>query len=518
MLRFRSLTIVLALLLAGCAAPIAPATGGVAPSGSPGAAGPTGRLVAAINSQTITSLDAGGATVSTALFTLWPIYDGLTQIDSDGKLQPALATSWRAVDDQAWEFTLGDWTFHNGRAMTIDDVLGSFERYRNRDNALSALALFSNVESMAGSGKTITFKTRTVDPAFPATIGHAMVTPMAELNAQGPVEFFRKPIGSGPFKLVSASLDSAIIYEAAGPEHKTPRGRPKVKDLELRIVPDAGARWTALQSGVVDFASRIPQSQMRPAEAAGFTVKRIPGTATFSYLLDLETGPTANLKVRQAINYAIDKEGIVQAVWSGSAMPDGQLLGPNALGYTPNVKPYPFDVAKAKQLMAEAGYANGFNATLTHVNTTTSPQDVAAIVAAQLKEIGINVEVRLKEIAVWSQENSNNQKNATLWAQILNYDQNYEAQGVYRWFSSDFTIQQGRRWSDSEFDRFYQEAKRTIDPQRRAQLYGQAAERLNSQAVCLFIAQPLTASAHKKSVVAPTAEIAARFWVDIRLG
>jgi peptide/nickel transport system substrate-binding protein len=514
MRRWHPVFVIFTALLVGCAAPT---TGGIAPGASPGPTGPTGKLVAAINSQTITSLDAGGATVSTALFTLWPIYDGLTQIDSDGKVQPALATAWRAVDDQTWEFTLGDWTFHNGRAMTIDDVLGSFERYRNRDNALSALALFTNVETISGSGKTITFKLRTVDPAFPATIGHAMVTPMAELNAQGPIEFFRKPIGSGPFTLVSAALDSAIVYEAAGPEHKTPRGRPKVKELELRIVPEASARWTALQSGVVDFASRIPQSQIRPAETAGFVVKRIPGTATFSYLLDTESGPTANLKVRQAINYAIDKEGIIQAVWSGSALPDGQLLGPNALGYNPNVKPYPYDVAKARQLLAEAGYPNGFNATLTHVNTTTSPQDVAAIVAAQLREIGITVDVRLKEIAVWAQENNTNPKNATLWAQIINYDQNYEAQGVYRWFSSDFTVQQGRRWVDAEFDRYYQEAKRTIDPQRRAQLYGQAAERLHSQAVNLFIAQPLTVSAHKKNVVAPTAEIAARFWVDIQL-
>lgn len=504
------------LLALGALVACSPAAPTAAPAPPTAATGPTGKVTIAIGSQTIASMETGRATVSASLATLWPVFDGLTFIDDKGQVQPALATSWRTIDDKTWEFTLGDWTFHNGRAVTLDDVLGTFRRYSDPNERLPALALFNSVDRFDGAGKTITFTMKVVDPTFPAVIGLAMVTPMRELREQGPDDFFRKPIGSGPFRVVSTDYQVANVYEAMGPEHRSPRGRPKVKELELRFVPEASQRVAALQTGQVDMAAGIPTSAVRQLEAAGFTIVRGAGNATVSYLLDTRSGPTADRRVRLAINYAIDKQAIIDALYGGAARADSHLLGPAALGFNANLQPYPYDPARARQLLAEAGYANGFTVAMTHATTGTTPKDLAELVQGQLRDVGITANVQIRELAIWTQENNNDQKNAAIWMQVLNWDQTFEAQSVYRWFSSDFTWERGRRWDDPEFDRLYQQAKTTLDREQRARLYQQAAARLHNEAVSLFLIQPFTPSAVKKGLVFPVGGSDARYYVEMR--
>ncbi|GIW10568.1 MAG: hypothetical protein KatS3mg061_1625 [Dehalococcoidia bacterium] len=195
---------------------------------------------------------------------------------------------------------------------------------------------------------------------------------------------------------------------------------------------------------------------------------------------------------------------------------DSHLLGPAALGFNPNLPPYPYDPARAKQLLAEAGYPNGFTVAMTHATTGTTPKDLAELVQGQLRDVGIVANVQIRELALWTAENNNDQKNAAIWMQVLNWDQTFEAQGVYRWFSSDFTWERGRRWDDPEFDRLYQQAKTTLDREQRARLYQQAAARLYAEAVSLFLVQPFTPSAVKKGLVFPVGGSDARYYVEMR--
>lgn len=462
-------------------------------------------------------METGHANVSASLAILWPVFDGLTMLDANGKLQPGLASSWKAVDDKTWEFTLGDFTWHNGRAVTVQDVTGSLDRYTKVENKFATSALFPSVESYSASGKTITFKMKTVDPIWPTTVGLLMITPIQELNAAGDVEFFRKPIGSGPFKVVDVNFNRSLIFTAADSGHKSPRGLPKLKDLEIQIVPDATARYAALKAGVIDMASGVTPSSSAAAPADGFDLVTAQSNSTVSYLLDTYNGPTANLKVRQAINYAVDKDAMIKGIYNGVGLADGQHLGTTALGYNPNVKPYPYDPAKAKALLAEAGYANGFTLDMTTIIVATMNKDLAEYIASQLKDVGINVNINIKETASWLPENNNNLKNVGLWAQVINWDQTFEAQSVFRYYSTDFTIERGRRMVNDDIDKLYQQAKTTLDRDARGKIYQQIAVMVHEQAPSLFLLQSGSRNAAKKNLFVPDGFSSPTFYSDMSL-
>ncbi|GIW07051.1 MAG: ABC transporter substrate-binding protein [Dehalococcoidia bacterium] len=483
----------LALIVAVACQPSAPApasttTGSSAPAQP---TGPSGKLTVALAQPLITSLDTGFGNDAQTLQFMWPYADGLTWISADGKVNPGLAKEWRTVNDTTWEFTLGDFKFHNGRAVEAQDVVDTYARYQDPDKKLPARVIFTGAgisSTSAPNAKTVRITTSKPNPTIPNILQLAMILPMKELNVVGDVEFFRKPIGSGPFRVEAGEFNAALRYSAMGPDFPTPRGTPKIKDLEIRVVPEISSRLAALRTGDVDLALALVADNVPTLEQNGFKVFQTRGTATAHFSLDLYNGPTTNLKVRQAINHAVDKEVVARVFYGGRARVDtAQLIGPDVLGYNPSLQPYAYDVAKARQLLAEAGYPNGFKIPMTMINLSTINKDLAQIVADQLKQVGIEVEIQIKETAIWLQDYYGPpERRPGMFVQVINWDQTFEPDSVYRWYSSDTTVDGGRRWTDETFDRQYQAAHSELDRTRRGQLYQTAAKTLSDAAVALF--------------------------------
>ncbi|MFN8534175.1 MAG: ABC transporter substrate-binding protein [Dehalococcoidia bacterium] len=486
----------------------APSTsGGVAPApATTGPSGPTGKLTSAVASPVVTSMDTGSGNSAQTLQFAWPSFDGLTWISADGKINPGLAKEWRSVDAQTWEFKLGDYKFQNGRAVEAQDVVDTYERTRDPEKKLQGRAIFTsnNVDKvLAPDNKTVRVSTTSPNPIIPNMVQLLMILPMREMNAVGEVEFFRnKPIGTGPFRVESIDFQSSLKYSAMGKEWVTPRGVPSFKDLEIKIVPDLVARAAALRTGDIDLALALNPDQIPVLEQNGFKIFQTAGTSTAHFGLDMFTGPTTNLKVRQAINYAVDRNAIQKVFYGGRARVDsGQLIGPDVLGYNKSIQPIPFDPAKAKALLAEAGYPNGFKINMTMINLSTINKDLAQIVADNLRDVGITVDIQIKESAVWLQEHRGSpERRPGLFVQVMNWDQTFEPDVVYRWYSDRVGLDAGQRWEDAQFAKLYDAATTELDRTKRGQAYQQAAAYLNSQVPVLFGWQVFGVYAGKKNL------------------
>jgi peptide/nickel transport system substrate-binding protein len=466
-----------------------------------GAAAPTGKVTIGWPVVGLKRADPGLVSNASDLNYFWPAMDGLTWLNAKGDLQPGLAKSWKNVSDLVWEFTLGDYKFHNGRAVTSQDVADTFKRYFDPANKLTIGGILNSISKVdAVDPKTVRVTTKAPDPTLLRTIALGMILPMAELTSQGD-KFFDAPIGTGPFRFTSANFSpgEGPKYTAMGADWVSPRGVPKQKDLDYRFIVEDPIRAAAFKSGELDVTENITFDAALDLWKQGYGQMRIVRDGTRSFAMDLTQGPFTDKRVRQAVNYAVNTEKMISNLQAGMANHDGQLLGTTALGYNPDVKPYPYDPAKAKQLLAAAGYGNGFKIPL--LFTAIFDKSWAEAVAADLAAVGIQTDIQVLEAAVWVQSILGPwAKRPGLTVSAINWDTSFEAYTVYRFYSSDVPPDQGGKWNNPDFEKIYQQAKVTLDADKRTALWQQAAKLINDEAPVLFQWQHSIVGATQKNV------------------
>lgn len=337
---------------------------------------------------------AGGAT--TANF-IWPsVYDSLTRIDNDGTPQPWLALSWEAVTDTEWHFTLRPGvSFSNGEPFNAAAVKATFDRLRT-DEAQGMLwqrqmIFYPRVDVVDDMTVAIhTSAPNAMTAAYLTTLYYAAPEHMETVGIQGLVD---APVGTGPF-----------ISERWGPDKVTLRANrsswvaPKVDGLEALFVPDASARLNALETGQIDIATVISTDQIDMLEMNGHrAVMRNP---TRVLVMALQTQdpyhPLADVRVRQALNHAVNRDLITEILLAGLVKPASQPASAMALGYDPALEPYAYDPDRARQLLSDAGYVDGFS----FVAETVAgflPNDTSILqqIASDLSQVGVTLEVRL---------------------------------------------------------------------------------------------------------------------------
>lgn len=487
------------------AAATAPAAAATAqPAGSPQAQArtPQGSVIWARGGSTLRTFDPGQVNSSEGGGFMYPVFDSLGWLDSNGELQPALATSWSvASDNLTWTFRLGDWTFQNGRAVAAEDVTGTWDRVRS-DPRLIGNASFANVESYRiVDPKTVEVKTRSPLPVLPKILSLLAIMPMQEFEAMGGIDrFSQEPIGSGPFRAVRTDFNDRIEYEAMPASFRTVRGTPYYQKVTLQFILEEGAREAALRSGAVQVAALSDDVAFRVGQD-GFNNYFTRGGATTHVNIDTFTAPFTDVRVRQALNYAVDKQTILQQLYRGNGEPDGQMSGTGVVGYNPEVRAYPYDVARARQLLQEAGHGGGIRTTMTTVPTIASINNqVGEVIQQYLRAVGVEAPITPKDNVTWVQAyNTGPETRPGLTMQVFNFDQTFEVDPAWRWFSSDFTVPGGRRWTDEAFDRQFQAAKQTIDLAQRNRGYQQAAVTLNQGAPVIFLWRrfaPITTAAN----------------------
>jgi peptide/nickel transport system substrate-binding protein len=324
------------------------------------------------------------------------VFDALTFIGPDGSVQPALATSWEAVDDTTWRFTIREGaTFQNGEPVDAAAVEATFGVLLSEDGRATFSANVNNYKHIdsvtAIDDITVEIKTSRPDVLIPNVLSIAYIVPPAYYAEVGAEGFATAPVGTGPFASVEWTDQKVTLAAWDG----SWRGVPSIDSLEFLNLNDPAARTQALQSGQIDIAQSISPDQIAPLSDDGFTIfSGSRGSVQSLALIANRGGPLAIKEVRQALNLAVDTKAIVDQLLQGVAA-QGVWAIEGVNGYDPARDPYGYDPDAARQLLADAGFPNGFDM-VAEVTTGAFPADADIYEAMKgyLADVGVNVELR----------------------------------------------------------------------------------------------------------------------------
>jgi peptide/nickel transport system substrate-binding protein len=329
------------------------------------------------------------------------IYDPLVSQNNTGQPDPTLGVAtWDIQQDGlVIEFKLKDGVkFHSGDPLTADDVIFSHERSmaNNPEYAGYMSQGFDRVVKV--DDKTVKFYFKTPNVLFLyAAAPHLSLVSKAYFDKVGEQEFTAKPVGTGAYKFVEWKTGEYLDLVRNEDYWGT---KPAVKAGHMLFVPDAVTRVQMLQAGEVDLVDTTPWDQVKPLQDAGYNVAILDAAPSISVQFHTKNPnvPWADVRVREAIGLAIDKESIQQDLFYG-------IPGLNAwpadweVGYNPDLQPMPYDLEKANQLMKDAGYAAGFKMPLVYPAIGMEPKQAAEAVGLALKEIGITCDVQALEMS-----------------------------------------------------------------------------------------------------------------------
>jgi peptide/nickel transport system substrate-binding protein len=339
--------------------------------------------------------------------TTWSaMFDGLTGLDVGNKLVPALAVSWRPSGPRTWEFKLRPGVkFQDGSDFAADDVVAVIEALKTPDGqrfiAATELRVVESVRAL--DPLTVEFTTIEPDAILPKRLNIIMIVEPNAWKRLGPEGFGLKPVGTGPFILKDWGRASGrVVMEAFKGSWRAPK---EVDRLEIAMIGDTAARTQAMMADQIDIAVALNPEDAKVLEGPGIRIQWTPTPVVMSIAFRTERADAAPLKdkrVRQALNYAVDKQGIVDGILNGTTRPSSQGTTPETFGYNPELKAYPYDPAKAKALLAEAGYPQGFKLT-SEVLTNLGMSDTSIYqkVAEDVSKVGVKLELRSSTFANW---------------------------------------------------------------------------------------------------------------------
>ena len=373
---------------------------------------PSGELVIALPNDP-TAMYIGNASDVTAISATRPLYDGLVVYGADGSIQPGLAESWEISEDgRTYTLHLREGVkFHNGEDFNAHAVSTIWEYGMTPTNQW-----LSYYDSVASAGDivviddyTVEITTSEADIFFLSDMADGwFAIPPAYLAEVGLEAFEAAPVGTGPFMLEHWAPGDRIVMRAF-PDYWNPE-QPKVERLTFRIIPDATTRLAAIQTGEVNIVTRLNTDDVALLEFnPDVNVVTYPNDRVY-YVAFKNVGngvgtPLENRLVRQALNMAVDREGLVAALFSGYGQTISGFVIPSNLGYDASLKPYPHDPQRARELLAEAGHGDGFEIGMScPADAYTNINEVCLSVQRDLGAIGVEVELDfMTTAALWSE-------------------------------------------------------------------------------------------------------------------
>lgn len=333
----------------------------------------------------------------------WQLFDSLVWVNADGEIVPDLAESWEISEDDAeYIFHLrDDVVFHNGEPFTADAVVFSWERGQGDEMQSKAeWLLAASVEAV--DDYTVKITTDGPQPTFLQHVAHSWaMAPPGYIGEVGERGFAEHPVGTGPFMFVEWVEGDRIVM-AANPDYHEKPG-PLIQTVVFRPIPESSVRLAAVQTGEIDIAK-----QLSAAEAESLMLA--PNVKVMGYPIDqvyyiafnnLTTGaglPTEDARVRQAMNYAVDRQAIVDALFNGYARLSTSFVTPANFGFNRDIEPFPYDPDKARQLLADAGFQDGFDIDFRCPSGAyTNFEQVCEAVQGYLSAVGINAKLELME-------------------------------------------------------------------------------------------------------------------------
>ncbi len=368
---------------------------------------PADRLTVALPSEPATLDPHKGNTRYNYLFNS-NMFEGLVLRNDQAELVPGLAESYTvSPDGLTYTFNLRKGVrFHDGSPFTAEDVKFSLERATNpatKNPLLSFIRTIDKVEILGPNQVALRLKEK--DAIFLKKLAFAgWIVPRDYMQSVGEDGFAKRPVGTGPFRFVSRSINERIEMQA----HEQHWGWvPKVRHLVLRTVPEDAVRLGMLQTGEADIVAEMPPPLLDRINAIrGAKALSHPSGEIYWLVLNIKDAakdsPLLNRQVRMALNHAIDRQAIITNVLRGQAELIPGALAPSVAAVDPQLKPYAHDPALARKLLAEAGYPNGFRIDMySSVGRYTLDRDISLAIANQLKAVGIEVNLNLWDSAKW---------------------------------------------------------------------------------------------------------------------
>jgi peptide/nickel transport system substrate-binding protein len=510
--RLLPLILILTLLLAACApaaAPSAPAAPAESSSEGEEAAAPaesapaTGEKVLTVALTTIpNSLDMPKAAERNASNAAWSLYDSLLWINDAGELEPALATEWSVSEDgTTYTFTLREGvTFHNGEPFNAQAVVASWERGKNPENQYYTDWTLATAVT-AVDDMTVEITTDGPQPLFLRYVAQSWaMTPPGYIAEVGEEGFLQNPVGTGPFKLVELVEGDRIVLEKN--ENYWREGYPLIDRLVFRPIPESSTRVAAIQTGEVDIVTRLSAEEAESLrDIEGLVVNSYPVDRVYYIAFNnVTTGldqPTIDPNVRIAMNHAVDVQAIIDALFNGYGRPATGLVASSNFGYDSEAQPFAYDPELARQLLADAGYADGFELDMAcPAGAYTNFEQVCEAVQGYLGEVGITTNLEIMESgAYWDLEAAKqlpplfgDSWSATIGESLARLT---GALGEDASFSS---------WQDPTIIDLLKQTSVTVDDAARADLYVQIQHYMQEDPPFIYLYEPVTFEAYRSRV------------------
>jgi peptide/nickel transport system substrate-binding protein len=391
--RLAALAALLALLAAACSS-----SGKAAGGGSQGSAADQTLTIGM--DHVIQNFDPISTTATSDYTYLRFVYDTLVSTDS-GKPEPWAAKSWEAIDASHWRFKLRPGVkFSNGEPFDAEAVRYTFQRALDDEKTPWRVRIAQLDHMEVVDDLTIDFFLKVPVGNWPTRTSVVWIVP-PKYAQENPDALVTKPVGTGPFVLKRFTPSEDVVLT---PNKDFWGTVPKLSQVELKAIPEDSTRVSSLLAGDIDVAYRVLPDLAQQVKDAGKKIISVPsGQSANIFFQTTKGGPLADVRVRQAIDYAIDKKALFKSITQGyGEFLDGQIVGKNSVGWSDKVHARPYDPEKAKQLLAEAGYANGVTIAFDYpLGRYYRDKEMSQAISSYLGEVGIKVKQNPMESGAW---------------------------------------------------------------------------------------------------------------------
>lgn len=492
-------SVVLAVLLVftfvftGCVTPVAPSVVEktvevvVTATPEPAPAPKAGGTLIVARAADAKGLDPHKQTAFSSFRLLELIYDSLLGLDANLQIVPRLAETWLWSDD-GLTLTMNlrpNVKFHNGDVMTSADIKFSYERILDENTGSAARSYFTDIVSIeTPDANTVVFTLSRPNVSILAamTNPNSAILDAAVVATEDPASV---TIGTGPFKLVSWEPDQLTTL-AANTDYWLP-GLPLVDGMEIRIIPDEGSILAGLRAGTIDWALiNDPKVAIRASGGSNdLTVFRTPALAYHVLQLNSSRAPFDDVRVRQAISCAIDRQEVVDTASLGEGRVTAPATSPFYQAPLDDLFCYQKDIAKAKQLLADAGLSTGITfKIMAAADEPPTAVNEAQSIQAQLKEIGIETEIETLELGVYVDRWLKTDFDAVVALNGGNPDPDIM---FYRYWHSTGNLNKVAAYNSSDLDALLDEGKVTLDPEQRKGVYMQVQKVLAEESPWVWL-------------------------------
>ena len=429
-----------------------------------------------------TTMDPGRSTQVLTVNYFVNVYDTLTRWDAALQLQPGLATAWKTVNDTTWEFTLRpNVKFHDGSPFTAEDVKATLERNMQPGKTVVTPG-FTTIEVVqVVSPLSIRILTKKPDPLIPVRMAQmgSQILPARLTTEDGVKELARRPVGTGAYRFVEWVKDERLVMQANHDWWGWEGKAPGVERVIWKPIPDEFPRVVALEKGEADIITNVPPDRMKSiADGRGTRLVTIPSTRLVALTVNATQPPLSDKRVRQALAYALDVPALIRNLYAGTGKPYSGGVADTDFGFNPALKPYPYDPAKARALLAQAGYPNGIDVTLYFGNgTMVNDKALIEAVVDMWSKAGIRGKIEMMEMG--ARQRMLNERAVPPSGFLLANPQStlLDADGsLWRIFHP--TGFNGKYWTGSQpgqrFHDLMEQARYTLDPKKRKALYTEA--------------------------------------------